>query len=146
MGFFDDIKQKAEKIGNKVADTAIHGLTLGQKVTGTVSKIGHKFVDKADSAINTVSKIPVVGGLAEPVLGIAREGVNVGRSALGVVDTANAGMSAAEKGIRGFKTAIAAGDIHQAAKTMRDTTKDAFAAAGSVRTQAKSTLQKARKP
>eukprot|EP01048_Picozoa_sp_COSAG05_P024977 COSAG05_NODE_6134_length_1016_cov_6.480916_1_plen_117_part_00 len=84
--------------------------------------------------------------MAEPVLGIAREGVNVGRSVLGVVDTANAGMSAAEKGIRGVKTAIAAGDIHQAAKTMRDTTKDAFAAAGSVRTQAKSTLQKARKP
>ena len=54
-------------------------------------------MDKADSAINTVSKIPVVGGLAEPVLGIAREGVNVGRSALGVVDTANAGMSAAER-------------------------------------------------
>ena len=146
MGFFDDMRHRAEKIGNKVADTAIHGLTLGQKVTGTVSKIGHKYVDKASSAINTVSKIPFIGGAAEPVLGIAREGVDVGRAALGVVDTANAGMSTAEKGIRGVKTALSAGDLHQAAKTLRDTTKDAFASAGSVRSQAKSTLQKARKP
>ena len=40
------------------------------------------------------------------MLSIARTGVNVGRSALGVVDTANAVMSAAEQGIRGVKTAL----------------------------------------
>ena len=141
-GFFSDIKHKVEKLGNKVAEGAISGLQLGQKVTGAVSKFGHKYVDPVNKGIEAVSKIPFVGSMAQPLLGPARAAVGMVKSGLGVVDGANSAMAKAESGVRAKQSAVKAGDLHMAANVMRDTVKDSFASGKALRSSAKSILEK----
>lgn len=145
MGFFDDIKHRAAKLGNKVADGAISGLQLGQKVTGVVSKYGHKVVNPVNHAINAISKIPFVGSAAAPLLGPARSAVGLVSSVVGVADAAGKAMGKAESGVRATQSAVKSGDYHQAANVMRDTAKDSFASGKALRSSAQNILEKSRK-
>lgn len=144
MSWFSDARDSVAKIGNKVASGAIAGLQLGQKVTGAISKLGHKVVDPLNRGIDIVSKIPFIGSLAQPILAPARAAVGLVKSGLGVVDTANKAMKHAETGVRGVQSAVKAGDLHQAANVMRDTAKDSYASGQTLRSSAKSILEKTR--
>jgi hypothetical protein len=122
------------KFGDKVANTVVAGLKIGQKATGLVHKYGEKVRDFGKAA----SKIPGVGGELGKAVGI------VG----GVTDAAgslNKMMKGAESGVRGTQSALHAGNTQQALGIMRDTAKDEFAAGKSLKTKARSTLERARK-
>ena len=122
------------KYGDKVANTVVAGLKIGQKATGAVHKYGVKIQDFGKAA----SKLPGIGAEVGKAVGI------VG----GVAEAAgslNKMMKGAESGVRGAQSALHAGNTQQALGIMRDTAKDEFAAGKSLKSKARSTLERARK-
>lgn len=136
---------KIGKFGVKVANTVVNGLKIGQKLTGNVEKIGNKVVDRATQVLNTVDKIPFVGEAALPATAMARGAVGIVSNVASMAGGANKMMKGAEKGVRGVQSALHAGNTQQALGIMRDTAKDEYAAGKDLKSQARSTLERARK-
>jgi len=145
MGLFGDAVGKAKRLGNKALDTASAGLRIGTKALGSVSQLGHKYVDKVNHAVNFVEKIPFVGGVAAPVLAPVKGVLGVANSALGVVDTAKGIGDNLSAGVRATQSAVASGDYHQAANVLRDTAKDTYASGKVLRSSAQNVLERARR-
>ena len=139
------IFKKAAKLGNKVLSGVGNVARVGSKVLGTASKYGHKVVDPVQKGIGMVEKIPFVGSLAAPVLAPVKGAVGLVSSALGVVDAGANIAGKVDKGIRATQSAVASGDIHQAANVLRDTATDTYASGKTLRRTAKSVLERARK-
>ena len=121
------------RFGEKVLGKASGALKFGEKVTGTVDRVGHKVAARASSAIDMAA--PFIGSSAA---GKARAVVGVIKSGADMAHTAN-------QGIRGVETAAHAGNVNQALNVMRTTAKDEFAAGKRLKSQAKSTLERVRK-
>jgi hypothetical protein len=133
------------KIGTKVLQGASAGLRLGTKVLGGVSKVGHKVLDPINKGVNLVSKIPFIGGLAEPILAPVRGALGLANSALGVVDSGASLGRKVQSGVRSTQSAVKSGDYHQAANVMRDTAKDSYAAGSNLKGTARSVLERSRR-
>ena len=133
------------KIGTKVLQGASAGLRLGTKVLGGVSKVGHKVLDPVNKGVNLVSKIPFIGGLAEPILLPIRGALGLANSALGVVDSGASLGRKVQSGVRSTQSAVNSGDYHQAANVMRDTAKDSYAAGSNLKGTARSVLERSRR-
>ena len=133
------------KLGSKVLQGASSGLRLGTKVLGGISKVGHKVLDPVNKGVGMVSKIPIVGSLAEPILAPVRGALGIVNTALGVVDTGASLGRKVQSGIRATQSAVKSGDYHQAANVMRDTAKDSYAAGSSLKGSARSVLERSRK-
>jgi len=141
MGGFDSFMTKAGRLGNKVADAAVNGLKWGQKAAGNVVKYGTKGLDVAKHATEAVERTPFVGTAAAPVTGALRSAIGIGENVVDMAGVAGSAMGAAASGIRG-----AQGDVNQAMNVMRDTATDSFAAGSKLKSTARSTLEKRRKP
>ena len=133
------------KFGSKVLQGASAGLRLGTKVLGGVSKVGHKVLDPINKGVGMVSKIPILGSLAEPVLAPVRGALGLANTALGVVDSGASLGRKVQSGIRATQSAVTSGDYHQAANVMRDTAKDSYAAGSALKGSARSVLERSRK-
>ena len=132
------------KLGTKVLQGASAGLRLGTKVLGGVSKVGHKVLDPVNKGIGMVSKIPIVGSLAAPILAPVQGALGLANTALGVVDTGASLGRKVQSGIRATQSAVKSGDYHQAANVMRDTAKDSYAAGSALKGSARSVLERTR--
>ena len=146
MGLYDSFMTKAGRLGNKVADAAVNGLKWGQKAAGNVVKYGTKGLDIAKHAVEAVERIPVVGQAAAPLTGAVRSAIGIGNNVVGMAGTAGAAMGGAATGIRAAQSAVKAGDVNQAMDVVRDTARDGFAAGSLLKSTARSTLEKSRKP
>ena len=146
MGGYDSFLTKAGRLGNKVADAAVNGLKWGQKAAGNVVKYGTKGLDIAKHATEAVERTPFVGTAAAPVTGALRSAIGIGENVVGMAGVAGSAMGAAASGIREAQSAVKAGDVNQAMNVMRDTATDSFAAGGKLKSTARSTLEKRRKP
>ena len=133
------------KLGSKVLQGAGAGLRLGTKVLGGVSKVGHKVLDPVNKGIGMVSKIPIVGSLAAPILAPVQGALGLANTALGVVDSGASLGRKVQSGVRATQSAVKSGDYHQAANVMRDTAKDSYAAGSSLKGSARSVLERSRK-
>jgi hypothetical protein len=142
MGLFSALS----KIGNKIVGAADKGLRFGQKALGTVSKYGHKVVDTGQKGVRFVEKIPVLGGVVEPILAPVKGALNLASTGLGVVDGANRLAGKVDRGLRATQSAVKAGDYHQAANVMRDTARDSYASGKKLRSSARSVLERRKKP
>ena len=132
------------KLGTKVLQGASAGLRLGTKVLGGVSKVGHKVLDPVNKGIGMVSKIPIVGSLAAPILAPVQGALGLANTALGVVDTGASLGRKVQSGLRATQSAVKSGDYHQAANVMRDTAKDSYAAGSALKGSARSVLERTR--
>ena len=137
--------KKTAKLGNKMLSGVGHVARVGSKVLGTASKYGHKVVDPIEKGISVVEKIPFVGSAAAPVLAPVKGAVGLVSSALGVIDAGANIAGKVDKGIRATQSAVASGDIHQAANVLRDTAKDTYASGKTLQRTARSVLERARK-
>ena len=133
------------KFGSKVLQGASSGLRLGTKVLGGISKVGHKVLDPVNKGIGMVSKIPIVGSLAAPILAPVQGALGLANTALGVVDSGASLGRKVQSGIRATQSAVKSGDYHQAANVMRDTAKDSYAAGTALKGSARSVLERSRK-
>ena len=133
------------KLGSKVLQGASSGLRLGTKVLGGVSKVGHKVLDPVNKGIGMVSKIPILGSLAAPILAPVQGALGLANTALGVVDSGASLGRKVQSGIRATQSAVKTGDYHQAANVMRDTAKDSYAAGTALKGSARSVLERSRK-
>ena len=133
------------KFGSKVLQGASSGLRLGTKVLGGISKVGHKVLDPVNKGIGMVSKIPIVGSLAAPILAPVQGALGLANTALGVVDSGASLGRKVQSGIRATQSAVKTGDYHQAANVMRDTAKDSYAAGTALKGSARSVLERSRK-
>ena len=132
------------KLGSKVLQGAGAGLRLWTKVLGGVSKIGHKVLDPINKGVGMVSKIPILGSLAAPILAPVQGALGLANTALGVVDTGASLGRKVQTGIRATQSAVKSGDYHQAANVMRDTAKDSYAAGTKLKGSARSVLERGR--
>ena len=142
---FESFVTKAGRLGNKVADAAVNGLKWGQKAAGTVARYGHKGLDIAKSATAAVERLPFVGTAAAPFTAAARAAIGVGENVVSGAELASSALGSASTGIRASQSALRTGDVHQAYNVMRDTAKDSMAAGRTLRTTARSTLERAKK-
>ena len=133
------------KLGTKLLNGASKGLRVGTKVLGTVARVGHKILDPVNRGVGLISKIPVLGALAEPVLAPVRGALNLANSALGVVDSGASLGRKVQSGVRATQSAVTHGDYHQAANVMRDTAKDSYASGQTLQHTARSVLERTRK-
>ena len=133
------------KFGSKVLQGASSGLRLGTKVLGGISKVGHKVLDPVNKGIGMVSKIPILGSLAAPILAPVQGALGLANTALGVVDSGASLGRKVQSGIRATQSAVKTGDYHQAANVMRDTAKDSYAAGSALKGSARSVLERSRK-
>ena len=133
------------KLGSKVLQGASSGLRLGTKVLGGISKVGHKVLDPVNKGIGMVSKIPILGSLAAPILAPVQGALGLANTALGVVDSGASLGRKVQSGIRATQSAVKTGDYHQAANVMRDTAKDSYAAGTALKGSARSVLERSRK-
>lgn len=145
MGLIGDVVGKAKRLGTKALDTADAGLRIGTKALGSVSRMGHKVLDKVNHAVGFVENIPFVGGVAAPVLAPVKSVLNVANAGLGVVDTAKGIGDNLSAGVRATQSAVASGDYHQAANVLRDTAKDTYSSGKVLRSSAQNVLERARR-
>ena len=129
---------------SKVLQGASAGLRLGTKVLGGVSKVGHKVLDPINKGVGIVSKIPIVGSLAAPILAPVQGALGLANTALGVIDSGASLGRKVESGIRATQSAVKSGDYHQAVNVMRDTAKDSYAAGKKLKGSARSILERTR--
>ena len=124
------------KLGQKLAGHSMKGLRIGEKVTGEVAKIGHKVRDYGKYAAMAAAPLgPEAVAAVGAAAGVAGK---VGDAA----QTANKMFKSTEAGARGAQNALAAGNKQQALGIMRDTAKDSFAAGKSLKSAAKSVLER----
>jgi len=93
-----------------------------------------------------VERTPVVGQAAAPMTGALRSAIGIGENLVGMAGVAGGAMGSAASGIRQAQSAVKAGDVNQAMNVMRDTATDSFAAGQTLKSSARSTLEKRRKP
>ena len=133
------------KLGTKLLNGASKGLRFGTKVLGSVSKVGHKVLDPINRGVGLISKIPIVGALAAPVLTPVQAALGVANAALGVVDTGASLGRKVQSGVRATQSAVTHGDYHQAVNVMRDTAKDSYSSGKTLQHTARSVLERTRK-
>ena len=133
------------KLGSKVLQGASAGLRLGTKVLGGVSKVGHKVLDPINKGVGMVSKIPILGSLAAPILAPVQGALGLANTALGVVDSGASLGRKVQSGIRASQSAVKSGDYMSAANVMRDTARDSYAAGSTLKGSARSVLERGRK-
>ena len=109
-------------------------------------KYGTKGLDVAKHATEAVERTPFVGTAAAPVTGALRSAIGIGENVVDMAGVAGSAMGAAASGIRGAQSAVKAGDVNEAMNVMRDTATDSFAAGSKLKSTARSTLEKRRKP
>ena len=143
---FESFLTKAGRFGNKVADAAVSGLKWGQKAAGNVVRYGTKGLDIAKHATSAIERTPFLGTAAAPLTGLMRSAIGVGENVLEGAKVAGGAMGSAAAGIRASQAAVQTGDVHQAYNVMRDTAKDTYAAGSRLKTTARSTLERAKKP
>ena len=124
------------KIGQKLAGNSMKGLRIGEKVTGEVAKIGHKVRDYGKYAALAAGAL---GPEAAAAVGAA---AGVAGKVGDVAEKANTMIKSTQVGARGAQNALAAGNKQQALGIMRDTAKDQFAAGKSLKSAAKSVMER----
>ena len=124
------------KWGQKLAGASMKGLRIGEKVTGAVAKIGHKVRDYGKYAALAAGALGPEASAA--VMGAAQFAGKIGDSSA----SANKMIKGTEAGARGAQNALAAGNKQQALGIMRDTAKDQFAAGKSLKSAAKSAMER----
>ena len=112
------------------------GLRIGEKVTGEVAKLGHKVRDYGKYAALAAAPL---GPEAVAAVGAA---VGVAGKVGDAAQTANTIIKNTQAGARGAQNALAAGNKQQALGIMRDTAKDQFAAGKSLKSAAKSVMER----
>ena len=134
-------QKEAKRLGTKAAPAINEGFRLGNKATSTVSRIGHKVADVA----NTIQ--PFVG--AVPFVGNAVSAIGSGASMIaGAADTANKALGMGQNIVRtgrGFLEAGSAGDIMSTARDIKRQGRDAGQTIGSLQSQVKSMGSKLQK-
>jgi len=124
------------KLGHKIAGSSMKGLRVGEKVTGEVAKFGHKVRDYGKYATLAAGYL---GPEAAAAVGAA---VGVAGKVGDVAQKANTAIKSTQAGARGAQNALAAGNKQQALGIMRDTAKDQYAAGKSLKSSAKSVLER----
>ena len=124
------------KLGQKVAGASMKGLRIGEKVTGQVAKIGHKVRDYGKYATLAA------GALGPEAVAAVGAAVGVAGKVGDAAQSANSAIKKTEAGARGAQNALAAGNKQQALGIMRDTAKDSFAAGKSLKSAAKSVMER----
>ena len=124
------------KLGMKLAGNSMKGLRIGEKVTGEVARVGHKVRDYGKYAAMAAAPL---GPEAVAALGAA---AGVAGKVGDVAQKANTMIKRTEAGARGAQNALAAGNKQQALGIMRDTAKDQYAAGKSLKSAAKSVLER----
>ena len=124
------------KLGHKIAGSSMKGLRIGEKVTGEVARVGHKVRDYGKYAAMAAAPL---GPEAVAALGAA---AGVAGKVGDVAQTANKMIKSTQAGARGAQNALAAGNKQQALGIMRDTAKDQYAAGKSLKTAAKSVMER----
>ena len=124
------------KLGQKIAGGSMKGLRIGEKVTGAVAKFGHKVRDYGKYATLAA------GALGPEAVAAVGAAVGVAGKVGDAAQTANKMIMSTEAGARGAQNALAAGNKQQALGIMRDTAKDQFAAGKSLKSAAKSVMER----
>jgi hypothetical protein len=124
------------KLGQKIAGGSMKGLRIGEKVTGAVAKLGHKVRDYGKYATLAA------GALGPEAVAAVGAAVGVAGKVGDAAQTANTIIKNTQAGARGAQNALAAGNKQQALGIMRDTAKDQFAAGKSLKSAAKSVMER----
>ncbi len=124
------------KLGQKIAGGSMKGLRIGEKVTGAVAKLGHKVRDYGKYATLAA------GALGPEAVAAVGAAVGVAGKVGDAAQTANTMIKNTQAGARGAQNALAAGNKQQALGIMRDTAKDQFAAGKSLKSAAKSVMER----
>ncbi len=124
------------KLGQKIAGGSMKGLRIGEKVTGAVAKLGHKVRDYGKYATLAA------GALGPEAVAAVGAAVGVAGKVGDAAQTANTMIKNTQVGARGAQNALAAGNKQQALGIMRDTAKDQFAAGKSLKSAAKSVMER----
>lgn len=138
------IRKEGNRLGTKALPSVNNAFRMGTKITGSVSRIGHKVSDVADMVQPFVGPIPGVGNVVSAV----GSGASMIASA---ADTANRaigiGQNIVRTGSSAFNNASSAGDVMSAMRDIKRQGGDAKSTLGDLQKQVKSmgsTLQRTR--
>ena len=123
------------RLGNKIADGLHSAAIVGKKITGNVSRVGHKIASVGKSVVGAVERIPVIGQALAPVTGIARSAIGLVEDVADAAGAASKLMGTGSKLIRAGQSAVNKGDVAAAHSVLRS--------AGGLGGKAKQNIQKA---
>jgi len=112
MGFFT-------RLGNKIADGIHSAARVGKKITGTVSRVGHKIASSGKSVLGVIERIPVIGQALAPATGIARSAIGLVENVADVAEGAHSILSTGDKLVRAGQHAVNKGNIAGAHEVLR---------------------------
>ena len=128
MGFFS-------RIGNKIADGLHTAARVGKKITGNVSRVGHKIASSGKSVLGVIERIPVIGQALAPATGVARSAIGLVEDVADVAGVASNLLGTGEKLVRAGQSAVKRGDVAGAHEVLRS--------AGGLGGKAKQNIQRA---
>ena len=107
------------RLGNKIADGLHSAAIVGKKITGNVSRVGHKIASVGKSVVGAVERIPVIGQALAPVTGIARSAIGLVEDVADAAGGASKLMGTGSKLIRAGQSAVNKGNIAGAHEVLR---------------------------
>lgn len=116
MGIFSNI----QRVGNKIANGIHSAAQVGKKITGAVSRVGHKLATHAKNAVNLVERVPVLGTALAPVTGVVRSGIGIVENVADIAGTANKLIDRGDKLVRMGQDALNTRDTAGAMRTIRE--------------------------
>tara|TARA_R110002051_G_scaffold5676_3_gene28852 strand:+ start:641 stop:1156 length:516 start_codon:yes stop_codon:yes gene_type:complete len=123
------------RLGNKIADGLHSAARVGKKITGTVSRVGHKIASSGKSVLGVIERIPVIGQALAPVTGVARSAIGLVENVADVAGGAHSILSTGDKLVRAGQHAVNKGDVAGAHAVLRS--------AGGLGGKAKQNIQRA---
>lgn len=136
----------AHRMGNKLADSAVRGLRIGEKASGEVSKYGKKALAVARHVVGAVEATPFLGQAAAPVTGLVRSAIATGDRVVAGADLAKTAFGGAATGLRSAQIHANAGDASQAAQITRQTARDTHKQGRALNKSARSLLERPKRP
>ena len=123
------------RLGNKIADGIHSAARVGKKITGNVSRVGHKIASVSKSVVGAIERVPVIGQALAPVTGIARSAIGLVEDVADAAGGASKLLGNGKKLIRAGQSAVNKGDVAGAHAVLRS--------AGGLGGKAKQNIQRA---
>tara|TARA_R110000824_G_scaffold340739_4_gene527250 strand:+ start:5264 stop:5782 length:519 start_codon:yes stop_codon:yes gene_type:complete len=103
MGFFTSI-------GKKLSNGLHSAARVGLKITGGVSRVGHKIASVGKKVLDVVDRVPVVGTMLAPATGVARSAIGLVENVADAAGTAHSAIKVGDKLVRQGQAALKSGD------------------------------------
>lgn len=116
MGIFSHIT----RIGNKIANGIHSASVVGKKLTGSISRVGHKLASHAKNAVSMIERVPGLGTALAPVTGLVRSGIGVVENVADLAGSANKLIDRGDKIVRSGQDALNNRDTAGAMRTIRE--------------------------